>query len=91
MDHAPRPQLAFKRDVLLGYGAGLDDLLRAEIVLHTRLARDGHRLLLEPAARFSHINESSFASAARGRFLWNRCYASLRARTFGWSLPRRLF
>jgi GT2 family glycosyltransferase len=87
----PGHNSSFKRDVLLAYGAELDELLRAEIVLHTRLRKDGHRLLLEPAARFSHINESSFASAVRGRFLWNRCYGRMRARSFGWSPLRRLF
>lgn len=90
-DMLPGHNASFKRDVLLSYGEELEELLRAEIVLHQRLRRDGHRLLLEPGARFSHINESTFASAARGRFLWNRCYASLRARTFGWSWARRLF
>jgi hypothetical protein len=87
----PGHNSSFKRDILLAYGEELDDLLRAEIVLHVRLHRDGHRLLLEPAARFSHINESTLASAALGRFLWNRIYGSLRARTFRWPLSRRLF
>jgi hypothetical protein len=87
----PGHNSSFKRDLLLAYGEELEDLLRAEIVLHTRLHRDGHRLLLKPAARFSHINESTLASAALGRFLWNRIYGCLRARTFRWSLARRLF
>ena len=87
----PGHNSSFKRDLLLAYGDELEELLRAEIVLHTRLRRDGHRLLLEPAAKFSHINESSLGSALRGRFLFNRCYGPMRARAFGWSLPRRLF
>jgi hypothetical protein len=87
----PGHNSSFKRELLLAYGEELDDLLRAEIVLHVRLHRDGHRLLLEPAARFSHINESTLASAARGRFLWNRVYGCMRARTFRWPLARRLF
>jgi GT2 family glycosyltransferase len=90
-DMLPGHNSSFKRDVLLAYGAELDELLRAEIVLHTRLRRDGHRLLVEPAARLSHINESTFASAARGRFLWNRLYGRMRARVFGWSPARRIF
>ena len=90
-DMLPGHNSSFKRDLLLAYGDELENLLRAEIVLHSRLRHDGHRLLLEPAAKFSHINESSLGSATRGRFLFNRCYAPMRARTFGWSLPRRLF
>ncbi len=87
----PGHNSSFKRGILLAYGDELEDLLRAEIVLHARLHRDGHRLLLEPTARFSHINESTLASAALGRFLWNRIYGCLRARTFHWPLGRRLF
>lgn len=86
----PGHNSSFKRDVLLSYGDGLQDLLRAEVVLHLRLHRDGHRLLLEPAARIEHINESTIGSAMRGRFLWNRIYAPQRARSFGWSRTRRL-
>jgi GT2 family glycosyltransferase len=86
----PGHNSSFKRDVLLSYGDGLQDLLRAEVLLHLRLHRDGHRLLLEPAAKIEHINESTLESAARGRFLWNRIYAPLRARAFGWSRTRRL-
>ncbi|HEX6902831.1 MAG TPA: glycosyltransferase [Thermoanaerobaculia bacterium] len=87
----PGHNSSFKRDLLLAYGDELEELLRAEIVLHSRLRRDGHRLLLEPAAKFSHINESSLGSAFRGRFLFNRCYGPARAKAFGWSLGRRLF
>ncbi|HKI03352.1 MAG TPA: hypothetical protein VKK31_15340 [Thermoanaerobaculia bacterium] len=92
-EHAMLPghNSSFKRDVLLSCGDELEDLLRAEIVLHLRLHRDGHRLLLEPAAKFEHINESTVASACLGRFLWNRCYGTMRARTFGWPLGRRIF
>lgn len=86
----PGHNSSFKRDVLLSYGERLDDLLRAEALLHLQLHRDGHRLLLEPAAGVEHVNESSLGSAARGRFLWNRIYAPLRARAFGWSRTRRL-
>ncbi|HEY0515176.1 MAG TPA: hypothetical protein VGH73_24985 [Thermoanaerobaculia bacterium] len=90
-DMLPGHNASFKRDVLLGYGDRLEDLLRAEIVLHRKLHEDGHRLLLEPAARFEHINESSLPSIARGYFLFHRCYGPMRAATFGWSAARRLF
>lgn len=90
-DMLPGHNSSFKRDLLLAYGDELEELLQAEIVLHSRLRRDGHRLLLEPAAKFSHINESSLGSAFRGRFLFNRCYGPARAKAFGWSLGRRLF
>lgn len=90
-DMLPGHNSSFKRDLLLAYGDELVDLLRAEIVLHGRLRKDGHRLLLEPTARFAHLNESTLSSIARGRFLWNRCYGPSRAHTFEWSTGRRLF
>ena len=89
-DMLPGHNSSFKRDLLLAYGDELEELLRAEIVLHGRLRQDGHRLLLEPAARFAHLNESNLGSIVRGRFLWNRCYGPGRARAFGWSAVRRL-
>lgn len=88
-DMLPGHNSSFKRDLLLAYGDELEDLLRAEVVLHGRLRRDGHRLLLEPAARFAHRNEATLASISRGRFLWNRCYGPSRARTFEWTSLRR--
>jgi hypothetical protein len=87
----PGHNSSFKRHVLDGYGDRLQDLLRAEIVLHQKLHEDGHRLLLEPAARFAHINESNLPSIVRGYFLFHRCYGPMRASTFRWSVARRLF
>jgi len=89
-DMLPGHNSSFKRDLLLAYGDELEELLRAEIVLHGRLRRDGHRLLLEPAARIAHLNETGLGSIVRGRFLWNRLYGPSRARTFGWPAARRL-
>ncbi|HXU34477.1 MAG TPA: glycosyltransferase [Thermoanaerobaculia bacterium] len=85
----PGHNSSWKRNVLLGYGERLEEYLRAEIVLHLRLVADGHRLLLEPAAKLAHWNESDLASASRGRYLWNRIYAHERAKAFGWSRARR--
>jgi hypothetical protein len=89
-DLLPGHNSAFKRDVLLAYGDELASLMRAEVALFERMHRDGHRLLLEPDAKFAHINETRLASIARGYFLWHRCYGPIRARTFGWSRARRL-
>jgi Glycosyl transferase family 2 len=88
-DMLPGNNASFKRQLLLGYRDRLETLLRAEIVLHTRLRRDGHRLLLEPEAKFEHLNDSSVRSCARGFFLFHRCYGPTRAEVFGWSPARR--
>ena len=89
-DMLPGNNASFKRDLLLAYGDRLEGLLRAEIVLHTRLRRDGHRLLLEPDAKFAHLDDTRFASVCRSFYLFHRCYGPSRAREFGWTAARRL-
>ena len=89
--HLPGHNSAYKREILLRYGDGLLDLLRAELALCTRLRADGERLFLENRARFAHINETGIVSPSRGYFLWNRCYGDARARQFAWSPARRMF
>jgi hypothetical protein len=86
----PGHNASWKRDLLLSYGDRLELLLRAEIVLHTRLRRDGHRLLLEPDAKLAHWNDGRIAGAARGFYLFHRCYGPTRAEVFGWTAARRL-
>jgi hypothetical protein len=85
----PGHNASFKREVLLAYGERLNDLLRAEIVLHTRLHQDGHRLLLEPQAKFFHTNEVRWSALFSGFFLFHRIYGPARASEFGWSRLRR--
>jgi hypothetical protein len=85
----PGHNASFRRELLLAYGDELPRMLRAEIALHSRLRRDGHRLGLEPAARFAHINESDVGSMVRGYFLFHRCYGPTRAEALGWTAPRR--
>jgi glycosyltransferase involved in cell wall biosynthesis len=85
----PGHNSSFKRDVLLSYGDELETLLRVEVCLYQRMHADGHRMLLEPDAKFEHINETRLGSIARGYFLWHRCYGPIRARMFHWSLARR--
>ncbi len=87
----PGHNSSWKREKLLAYGDRLEEYLRAEIVLHLKLRADGHPLLLEPAAKIAHINESSFRSTSLGRYLWNRIYAHERAAAFSWSALRRAF
>jgi glycosyl transferase family 2 len=85
----PGHNSSFRLDVLLSYGAELETLLRAEVALYLRMFRDGHRLYLEPRVKFSHLNETRLSSISRGYYLWHRCYGPVRAKVFGWSLPRR--
>jgi hypothetical protein len=82
---------AFRRDALLAFGDRLDVLLECDLVLHELLCRAGHKLLVEPTAVVAHLNEATVRARATGLFHFNRIYAPLRAREFGWSLWRRAF
>lgn len=88
-DLLPGHNASFRTEVLRSYGEELEDLLLCDLVLHDRLRAEGHRLFLEPAARFIHLNEPDWRTQARGMQLWYRCYGPLRARVEGWSFWRR--
>lgn len=88
-DLLPGHNASFRTVVLRSFGAELEELLLCDLVLHDRLREDGHRLFLEPAARFAHRNETDWRTQALGMHLWYRCYGPLRARRERWPLWRR--
>jgi hypothetical protein len=87
--HLPGHNSAYKRAVLLEYGARLEDMLEAESVLQWDLVARGHRLWLEPEARLAHTNFSQFGVWTRVQVHAGRVFGGTRA--LGWSWPRRLF
>lgn len=89
VEFLPGHNSSFKRAALLDLGGDLEFLLRADLVLHGRLRRLGHRLLLEPAALLAHRNEVTLALRVRGIFFWYRTYAVVRAAEGRWSAARR--
>jgi hypothetical protein len=87
----PGHNSSFKRDILLKYGAELDDLLLAEIVLQWRLQEDGYQLFIEPNAKFQHANETAVKSIMTGMFIINYCLGATRPRLMHWSRAKFLF
>jgi GT2 family glycosyltransferase len=86
-DSLPGHNSAYKRDILLGFGARLEALLGVEAALHAELRARGWRLCIEPAAKTFHVN---FTQPTRWVFYLlysGRLFAAERART--WSLARR--
>ena len=73
---------AYRRDDLLAFGDEIDRLLGSEVVLQRALVARGRPLLVDPAIRISHRNETEVRSICRGYYLWNV--------TFGdtWARPR---
>ena len=78
---------AYRRDLLLAFGDELPALLRLGGDVHGRLRRQGHRLLVEPAAVFSHQNVVQLRSCIGDRFYAARSYSASRSES--WSVARR--
>jgi hypothetical protein len=87
-DDLPGHNSSYKRDVLVGWGDDLAELLMAESALHAELRRHGGRLVLDPAARTRHVNVTRLRSWIRERWCSGRLYAA--SRSLGWGRARRL-
>lgn len=81
----PGHNSAYRRDLLLGYGAELAMLLQCEILLNLRLSSAGWQLGFVPAMRWSHINESTLFSLLPAIFHWHRIFGAVRHQQLGWS------
>jgi GT2 family glycosyltransferase len=90
MEHLPGHNSAYKRELLLSYGAQLDSMMEAESVLHWDLQRNGYRLYLEPAAKTMHVNFTLFTSWIRALFQAGRKFAAFRAANERWPRLQRL-
>jgi hypothetical protein len=92
VDFLPGHNTSYKRSVLLEYGRDLDTIMEAETILHWGLRAAGHRLLLEPRARITHLNFAQLGPFTRVHFNGGRMFAVIRARHQHWSvLGRWLF
>lgn len=87
IDHLPTHNASYKRSVLLEYGAELEDLLKAEIILQWDLGARGHRLYLDSDARVYHVNFELLRSMLPVQLHAGRVFAAVRSR--GWPPSRR--
>jgi hypothetical protein len=88
IDHLPTHNASYRRDVLMQYDAELEDMLKAEIVLHWDLCARGHQLYLESNARVHHVNFELLSSLLQVQFHAGRVFAAIRAH--GWSPLKRM-
>ncbi len=86
-DYLPGQNSGYRRDLLLGYGDALCDMLEAEWVMHADMRRQGHRLLLDPRIEVAHLNYSRVTRSLRLHFLAGRMFAASRARN--WTRARQ--
>jgi hypothetical protein len=80
---------SYKREVLLELGDRLADLLTAEPLLQRELLGRGHRLYVEPRAKFQHMNETTLRSTA-ALYWWNRSLGRIRGMSERGNTLRRL-
>ena len=83
----PGHNSSYKRDLLLEYGDRLDAMFEVEAVIQRDLCAKGHRMLLEPGAKTSHLNFSRLAPSVYLRFNAGRSFAG--HRIIGWPLMKR--
>lgn len=81
---------AYSRDVVLGLGGDLPNLLEMEPLLNWRLAEQGHALVIEPAARMLHANEPGLLAFVEANFVFSRLFGALRGDAQGWSDTTRV-
>jgi hypothetical protein len=87
MPDLPGHNTCYKRQLLLAYGDGLDELVESDTLLHADLRARGYALYLEPAAVARHRNLTGPFWFVE-RFDHDRIWAVARSRDWPWQ--RRL-
>jgi len=80
---------SYKTDLLRDFGDRLPELLTAEPILQQELRKRGHRLFVEPEARFLHENETSLGSSSI-LYWWNRSLGRIRAENDHWGRLKKM-
>ena len=83
----PMHNASYRRELLVPLDNELEDLLGHEGNLQRRLRAQGHRFLLDPAARSRHINEATWSLVLGLNFANGRRYGGRRGQDWAW--PRR--
>jgi hypothetical protein len=87
----PGNNVAYRREILLGYGERLGSLLSPDFVMHERLRLDGHRLFLAGSAVAAHENPTNLRFLLQANHAYCRILAHQRASSRSWGLGRRWF
>lgn len=81
--------VAYRRDMLLGYGAHLRDVMTNEGIIFEDLRKAGHDLHVLPDLVVEHVQVSTLRLFVRAEFVSQQIYAHNRATVQNWSVPRR--
>jgi len=85
----PGNNVSYKRDAFLALGERLDAALASDFVAHEAFRTNGQPMFVEPSAQAAHLNFTTVWETGVTNYVWCRAMAAQRARTAGWSLPRR--
>jgi hypothetical protein len=85
----PGNNVAYRREILMGYGERMTYLLSPDFVMHERLRLDGHRLFLAGSAVAAHQNPTDIRFLLTANHAYCRLLASQRVRSRSWGLGRR--
>jgi hypothetical protein len=89
-NYLPSHDAAYRRDVLLSLGDELPALLSSENLLGRQIKAGGHKMLVDPAAQYIHLNEEKLGMIVQSYYYWNILFGQSRARIDHWSLIRRV-
>lgn len=78
---------AYKRAVLLEFGARLEEMMASETALHFELARRGHTFWLEATTHTAHLNFDQWRPFFAAMFFSGRVFGAYRA--WDWPFSRR--
>lgn len=88
--HLPGHNSSYKKDVLLGYGERLAEMMDCESVLHWDLVRKGHQLFVEASAVTAHTNFEKWSSWIPVQYHSGRVFTARRSQIGGWSAARKV-
>jgi len=79
----PGHNSSYRRELMLGFGNELDDLMGADVIAHWALHGRGSKIIWEPSARCRHVNVTRLTIAAISIYYSSRIFGALRGRSLG--------
>lgn len=89
VNEIPGCVLTLKRQAFEQYGPFIEGTYCSDSAMHWKMARDGHRALLVPTIRVSHINPSDLDHFADHSMRHGRNFGTVRSREQNWPQAKR--
>jgi hypothetical protein len=89
-NYVPGHNVSYRRDVLLSFGAELEELYALDFTMQDAIRKRGLRMYLDPRAVVAHENFMKIHQMIGVHVAYHRLLAARRMRVQKWSLGRRL-